>query len=98
MSREKDKVSSKVHVNTIATVSLLVSLIVFFINDYIGAQAEADQGCLNNLTLAILFIIGIANLVLVIKKRATVLMTISLLVALGLLVYTLISMSIHITF
>lgn len=86
------------HVNTIATVSLLVSLIVFFINDYIGAQAEADQGYLNNLTLAILFIIGIANLVLVIKKRATVLMTISLLVALGLLVYTLISMSIHITF
>lgn len=98
MSREKDKFPLKVHVNTIAMVSLLVSLLVFFINDYIGAQTEADQGYLNNLTLVILFVTGIANLILVMKKMATILTTISLLVALGLFIYTLISMSIRITF
>ncbi len=79
-------------------VSLLVSIVVFFVNDYMGARSGVDQSYLNNFTFVVLFVSGITSIFLLVKKRAIVLTTISLLVVLGLFIYTLISMSIRITF
>ena len=98
MSKEKDKASSRTQVNAIAMISLSVSIVVFFFNDYMGARSGVDQSHLNNFTLVVLFVSGITSIFLLVKKRAIVLTTISLLVALGLFIYTLISMSIRITF
>ncbi len=66
-------------------ISLLVSIVVFFVNDYMGARSGVDQSHLNNFTLVVLFVSGITSIFLLVKKRAIVLTTISLLVALGLL-------------
>lgn len=81
--------------NSIGIASSLAAVLGFLVNDSLGARASAGQDHSSYLYIILLIV---ADVVAIAKSRVTPIATLSLLSIIALLIYTLVSSSIRITF
>ena len=84
--------------NSIGIASSLMAVLGFLVNDSLGARANVGQDHASYLYAILLILLMIANVAVIVKSRVTPIAVLSLLSILALFIYTLASISIHITF